>query len=400
MTTHRLVLAGVAATSAVGSLFAWGVVADAATHELGLPPGRGAAVFAAAVAVMAISVVVTGRAQTRVRPGPLLALAAVAGGGGLLVAASLHHPVGLWLGVSGLFGTANGVAYSVATTLASWVSWRRRGVATGVVVAAYAGSPVLLGLVGPSLVADHGWRACLLALAAAATGLLLLAALLVRTAAPPADATPDDGPAGRPKRGTVAWLWLLFAGGAAPTLMLFAHAAALAGVRGLDAQATGLVVSALAAGNLSGRVGAGWVSDAVGRLPGLAVALAAQAVVLVAVAWGGEAALLAGCGVLGLCYGAISALMPAVTADLVGRAAFSRAYATVFSGWGVAGLAGPWLGAQVLWNAAAAPGVLLLAGLPLLPAAVSVWVLSQRGRSEGSGGAQAAGEVGGREEHL
>ena len=283
--------------------------------------------------------------------------------------------MGLWLGVAGLFGAANGVTYSVATALASRVPTRRRGTATGAVVAAYAGTRVALGAVGPPLVDAHGWRACTLVLGLTAGGLLLMSAALAPRTTPGGRPPP---PGGHAPPGTLPWLWLLFAGGTAPALMLFAHAVQLGSLRGLDASTAGLTVTVLAAGNLSGRLLAGWVSDLAGRWPSLAVAVAAPLLALPAVVWGGAAGLVGGLAVLGFCYGAVSALVPAATADLVGVAAFPRAYARVFSAWGVAGLTAPVAGAGLIARSGDTPEVLLLAGLPLVVAGVAVGRLSRR----------------------
>lgn len=379
MTSRRLVLSGVVANATVGSLFAWSLVSDQAARDLGVGSGTAAAVFALAVAVMAAALLATGRALTRTGPRPLLVVAAVAATAGLLLAATWHSPWGLWLGVAGLFGVANGVAYSVSTALAARMQERRRGAATGVVVAAYAGTPVALGVVGPPLVGAYGWRACTLVLGVAAGGLLLLAAALAPTATPGGRPPAPDGEA---PPGTLPWLWLLFAGGTAPALMLFAHAVQLGSLRGLDASTAGLTVTVLAGGNLSGRLLAGWVSDRVGRWPSLAVAVAVPLLALPAVVWGGAAGLVGGLAVVGFCYGAVSALVPAATADLVGVAAFPRAYARVFSAWGVAGLIAPVTGAGLIARSGDTPAVLLLAGLPLVVAGVAVGRLSRRAHDQ------------------
>jgi OFA family oxalate/formate antiporter-like MFS transporter len=79
-----------------------------------------------------------------------------------------------------------------------------------------------------------------------------------------AELAPGQVPAARrpsrldsiPRRDVVL-LWIVFAGGTAPGLMLFAHAVTVAGDRRLSAQAAGLAVSALAAGNLIGRLSGG-----------------------------------------------------------------------------------------------------------------------------------------------
>ena len=379
MSSYRLVLSGVVANATVGSLFAWSLVSGPAARDLGLSSGAAAAVFALAVAVMAATLLATGRALAWTGPRSLLVVAAAAAAGGLLLAATWHSPWGLWLGVAGLFGVANGVAYSVSTALAAWVPQRRRGAATGAVVAAYAGTPVALGAVGPPLVDAHGWRDCTSVLGVAAGGLLLLSAALAPTAI---SGGRSPAPGGRAPTGTLPWLWLLFAGGTAPALMLFAHAVQLGSLRGLDASTAGTTVTVLAGGNLSGRLLAGWASDLAGRWPSLVVAVAAPLLALPAVVWGGAAGLVGGLAVLGFCYGAVSVLVPAATADLVGVAAFPRSYARVFSAWGVAGLMAPVTGAGLIARSGDTPEVLLLAGLPLVVAGVAVGMLSRRAHDQ------------------
>ena len=175
------------------------------------------------------------------------------------------------------------------------------------------------------------------------------------------------------------WLWLVFAGGAAPGLILFAHAAPLAMDLELSPQVAGLAVSALGAGNLTGRVLAGWWSDRIGRLPGLAAALGTAALAV-----GGLVASTTPVGVLaaflgtGPAYGAVSSLVPAATADRVGAGAFSTAFGRIFTGWGFAGLFAPVAGGHLLHLRANHPAVLGLVATPLVPAVVAVVVLTRR----------------------
>lgn len=377
--SRRLVFAGVTSNTAVGTLFAWSLVAEDAARDVGLPPGGAASVFATAVAVFTVVLLGVGRVGPRLGSRPKLVLAAAAGGAGLLLAALWHDPRALWWGVGGLFGSAGGLAYSASTSLAARVPRGRRGTATGLVVAAYAGAPVLLGVVGPPLLADHGWRVSVAGLGFLVAGLLLVAARTAPREEPRAVGShggrPDPGTA----RGTVALMWLVFAGGTAPALMVFAHAAPLAAVRGLTGGGTGMAVSALAGGNLAGRVIAGWLSDRLGRIPALAWTLSLSAAAVLGLATlSGLVGLLISFVALGFSYGAVSALVPAATADLVGAASFSGAYARVFSAWGVAGLAGPVAGAWLLQTSVTTPAMLMLAGLPLLPAAAALLALHRR----------------------
>jgi OFA family oxalate/formate antiporter-like MFS transporter len=374
--TVRLVLGGVVANVAAGTLFAWSLVAQDAAAGVGISRGAAAAVFATAIVVFAATLLGVGPAQRWCGPRRLLYVAAGVGGAGLLLAATATAPLALWAGVALLFGTANGLGYGVAVGLTARVP-ERRGAATGLVVAAYAAGPVLLGLVAPPALRAFGWRPCLAGLALLVTALLSVAARLAPVAGAPRPAS--GAAAGRIPRRPVALLWLVFAGGAAPGLALFAHAVPLARDRGLSAQAAGLAVTALATGNLFGRLVAGWASDRTGRLPALAAALATAAVSIVGLA-GPTSPLIVLAGFLGtgFGYGAVSSLVPAATADQVGAGAFPTAYGRIFTGWGCAGLLAPVAGEFVLRLQDGHPAFLGLAVAPLIPAAVALLLLSER----------------------
>ncbi|MGY1620259.1 MFS transporter [Geodermatophilus sp. SYSU D00691] len=373
-TPARLVLAGVAANLAVGTLFGWSLLAQEAADDVGMSDRGAAAVFATAVAVFSAVLLALGPLQRRAGPRRLLAAAAVLAAAGLLVAASARSPLLLWGGVAVLFGTANGLGYGVAVGLPARVPARRRGAATGLVVAAYAVTPVLLGFVAPPALAAAGWRTCLAVLALPVTALLAAAARLL-----PPDSGPPPGreePAPVPRR-TVVLLWVVFAAGTAPGLALFAQAVPLAADRRLGPAAAGIALAALAVGNLTGRLVAGWWSDRVGRRVALATALATGAAAVACLA-GPTAAVVVLAGFLGsgLAYGAVSALVPAATADRVGAAAFPSAYGRVFTGWGTAGLVAPLAGERLLRSAEGSPALLLLAAVPFAVAALAVGLLT------------------------
>lgn len=374
---RRPVLAGVVANLAVGTLFGWGLVAGPVAETVRMSDGSAALVFASAIAVLAVVLLTLGRLQRRAGPRRLLHAAAGLGGGGLLLAATAQVPLVLWVGVALLFGAANGLAYGVAAGLAARVPPSRRGTATGLVVGAYAAGPLLLGLVAPPVLDLVGWRHSVAVLAVIVAGLLAGAARLA----------PADGPAGQRRgpgdplpRRVVVLLWVVFAGGTAPGLLLFAHAVTVARDLQLSQSAAGLAVSALAAGNLIGRLVAGAWSDRIGRLPALAAALTAGAVAIVALALvTSHTVVLAGYLGTGLTYGAVSALVPAATADLVGADAFPRAYGRVFTGWGCAGLLAPLAGGWSLDLIERQPAILVLAVTPLIAAAAAVFLLTDRG---------------------
>jgi MFS transporter, OFA family, oxalate/formate antiporter len=84
----------------------------------------------------------------------------------------------------------------------------------------------------------------------------------------------------------------------------------------------------------------------------------------------------------GLAYGAVSALVPAATADRVGATFFPTAYGVVFTGWGCAGLLAPLIGGRLVGLSERTPALLSLAAAPLLAAAAAVILLT--GRAQGA----------------
>ncbi|MEX5719188.1 MFS transporter [Geodermatophilus maliterrae] len=370
----RLVLSGVVANLAGGTLFGWSLVARQASRDVGAPALTAAAVFAVAIAVFTLALLGTRRGLHVLGPRRLLGGAAVAAGAGLGVAATGQVPLALWVGIGLAFGAASGVGYGVSVALVARVSAPRRGAATGLVVAAYAAGPVILGLLAPHAVPVFGWRACAAGLAVAVMGLLAGAAALA-----PAEGTARWGPPGAEEpadRRTVVPLWVVFAGGAAPGLFVFASAAPLAAGRGLGPATAGVAVSLLAGGNLAGRLVGGWWSDRVGRRPALTAALAVAAASVGGLAGPIEPwVVLSSFAGTGLAYGAVSALVPAATADRVGARAFPRAYSRVFTAWGCAGLAAPVIGGALTGGGQRADLVLLVA-VPLIPAALALLLLT------------------------
>jgi len=215
------VAAGATANLAVGTLFAWSLMAEQAAADVGAAGTTTSAVFATATAIFAVALLAVGRLDPQPAPRFVLVAAAAAAGSRLGLAAVSPHPVTLWCGVGLLFGAATGLAYGVAAGVAARAPAARRGAVTGVVVAAYAAGPILLGAVGPRLVAVAGWRACLGGLAVAVTVLLLVAAGLAPGDRHRHRRDENDGSAAKPfGRGTVLLLWLVFAGGVAPSLLV------------------------------------------------------------------------------------------------------------------------------------------------------------------------------------
>ena len=143
-------------------------------------------------------------------------------------------------------------------------------------------------------------------------------------------------------------------------------------------------MSLLNIGNLVGRLVAGPLSDLVGR----SAALHGNSAVLVlaclplAVDSSGTVALVA-LLLLGIQYGALSALVPLATSKVVPAERFGATYGLVFTGWGAAGLLAPVAAASLAAKGGFGPVYqFLLVGAVLSWGCVAMYARLVRRRTE------------------
>jgi MFS transporter, OFA family, oxalate/formate antiporter len=341
----RLLAAATAVNLAAGTLFAWSILLPPLTEDLGGSAAATSSVFSAALVLFAAVVLVAGGLADERSPRALAIASGLVMGAGLTVCAAAPSLPVVAIGYGGLFGVGSGLAYVTVVSVAGTRFEERRGLALGVVVGAYAAGPILVGPLGTLAIEAVGWRPTVAALALLIAGATAAAARWL----PSAPAKRD-----RPSRATSAselpgprtaglWsLWALFLLSTAPGLLAFSYTTDIALERGLSTGAAGAVVGLLAAGNLVGRLVAGPLSDRWGTVATIALTLFALTAAVAVLGWLSAAAVaLVALPVLGAQYGAISAVLPAATADLVGTERFGASYGRVFTSWGVAGVLGP-----------------------------------------------------------
>ena len=284
------------------------------------------------------------------RFGPRLVCSAgmlfIAGG---LLASSLAQSM---LGIYAAYGVGVGVGIALVYTPAiacvqPWFS-RRRGLAAGIASAGIGAGTVVVPLAATALIALWQWRGALQVLAG---GVLLvgLSATGLLKRAPSATARAGSAVAGHTLRQALAtpqfrWLYLM-AVAASPSMFIpFAHASAAARDLGVaDARAVGLV-GLIGIGSLVGRFAIGALADRAGRP--LTLALAQASLGLSYLLWwvaDGYLALALFAVWLGLSYGGIVSLMPALCMDLFGARAVSAIIGTLYTGAAFGNLLGPWL---------------------------------------------------------
>jgi MFS transporter, OFA family, oxalate/formate antiporter len=328
----------------LGSLYAWSILVPMLEAQLGLTRADTSLVFSLATATFALAMLAGPHLYGRARA-PALALGAmlVAAAGLALAGAALSFG-SLLIGYGALFGLANGLGYGLSLQVVHAAVKHRQGLATGIAVAAYAAGAAIFSPLLSFAAARFGIGATL-----AATAVWMIAAGLVAAVClhrlgvtlPKADGAALPWPA---EDGTFRWLWLGFFLGSAAGVMALGHAATIATANGGSEAQAAAAVALVAVGNAAGRLGGGWLADLLAPRRGLLAAqLLLAAALALPIALPTIPAALAGLLLAGIGYGATATLYPAAVARHYGAERVGPVYGRLFTAWGVASLAAPYL---------------------------------------------------------
>jgi len=265
--------------------------------------------------------------------------------GGLLASSfarsmpAIHAAWGAGLGI--------GIGLVYAPSIASVPPWfaRRRAFAAGIASAGIGVGTLAVPLLATASIGALGWRHALQALAAGVLVVGVAATLALRRAPAPAAAgvRPPGMTLGEALHSRRFWWMYLACVCAAPAMFIpFAHVSAAARDLGIgDARAVGLV-GLIGIGSIVGRFTIGGFADRLGRIASIALLEASLgACYLLWLGAGGYVALAIFSLWLGLSYGGIVSLMPAICMDLFGARAVSSILGTLYSGAAFGNLLGP-----------------------------------------------------------
>jgi len=220
---------------------------------------------------------------------------------------------------------------------------RRRGLAAGIASAGIGAGTFGVPLLAAAAIVQWQWRSAMWVLAVGVLVVGLTATLLLRRA--PAAARRADGSVPGTSLGealrsrSFGWLYAMCVFAAPAMFIPFAHLSAAARDLGIaDAQAIGL----------TGRFAIGAVADRLGRpvtLIGVQASLGAS--MLLWLAAGGYPPLAVFALWMGLSYGGIVSLMPALCMDLYGARAVSSIIGALYTGAALGNVAGPWIAGRV-----------------------------------------------------
>lgn len=345
-------LAAASILSAVlGSVHAFSVFLAPLETSFGASRAAISLTYSLALVSLTLAVLLGHRLYARWRASTFVIWVSVIAATGATIAAYAPSLTIVWIGYGVLFGGANGLGYGFGLQIAAQASKGHEGLAMGIVTAAYA----LGAAVSPPLFAfalqSGGYQPAMIGLAATLIVMGGVSAAMLTASRAQFQGRPAEARSSLPPLSDLSLIWLGYGTAVAGGLMLIGHAAGV--VRSAGATTPDWAAPVIiAVCNLTGSLVAGRLLD---RTPQarllVGLPLVSTAALLILSASQGEITLILGLGVVGFAYGGVIAAYPAAIAKLYGLHDSPRIYGMVFTAWGTAGLAAPWLAGQLYdWN--------------------------------------------------
>jgi MFS transporter, OFA family, oxalate/formate antiporter len=370
----------------MGTLYSWGVIKKALVTDWGWSNTDAALPFTVSAAVFAFSMIFAGRAQDKFGPKLVTIFGGLMLGGGLILSGFAKDLMTMVLtfGVVGAIGI--GLGYSAATPCAmKWFDSSKKGLIAGIVVSGVGLSPAYMTPITSYLLGIYGISDTFIILGVFA---IIVVTILSFFLSNPTEVITKKSVETKnqpvPKGNDYSWqealktpqfylLWVMYLLAATAGLMLIAHLPSIAAVQADWKTAAMLLVPVLAIFNALGRVGAGFLSDKLGRSRAMMLIFLVQAInMFLFTFYTTIPVLMIGSAVAGIAYGAVFSLFPTTTAEYFGMKNLGVNYGMIFTGWGIAGVFGPIIGGLVADKTGSYSYGYIVAGVFLLIATAMV----------------------------
>jgi MFS transporter, OFA family, oxalate/formate antiporter len=354
----RVTFAGMGINLALGILYSWSVISKGIPAEWNWTETQKSLPYMFSCLIFSLVMVPAGRMQDKISPRIVASIGGVLVGLGFIVASLTTSYISFIIGFGALAGAGFGFGYASATPPAvKWFPAAKTGLIAGLVVSGFGLASVYTAPLTRFLVLQFGLQTAMTILGVAFLIVVVVLAQLLKTPPPgyvPAGATPakttsttvikdNYQPMEMLRTPQFPMIWFMYACGAGAGLMVIAKLASIAKEQaGFDLGF--LLVAFLVIGNGAGRIGAGMLSDKIGRKNTLFICFVVQAVLIMLLSqvkigtfMASAPILVAISALIGANYGANLALFPSLTKDFYGLKNFGVNYGLVFTAWGVGG---------------------------------------------------------------
>jgi len=315
------------------------------SQEAGLP-------YTFAIIFFAVGVLTGGRVQDRIGPRWVATVGGAMVGFGLLISGLAGaNPIGAVIGYGVVTGLGIGFGYgSVLPACIKWFDPGKRGLIGGLVLGGFGLASVHYAFITTALLSRLDIQRTFLYIGGTVAVISVIVAQLIKN--PPQEYIPASN-ASVPKT-VIDFEWkemlktkrfyiifILFLFSSSMGLMIIGNMARIANIQAGVSNAA-FLISLIAVMNALGRVLGGMLSDKIGRVNTLFIAIVLQMLNMIGfIYYNNSAVLTLGFILTGLCFGTFLAVFPALTADQYGLKNYGANYGIVYLAYGLAGSAAP-----------------------------------------------------------
>jgi len=368
----RLVLVmGILFNLSVGMLYTWSILRgrlqlNVADGGFGWTSSQGGLPFTIAVVFFALGLLIGGRIQDKTGPRWVVTAGGFMVGLGMIISGLVgNSPVGITLGFGVVSGLGIGLGYGCVTPPAlKWFHPSKKGMVSGLIVGGFGFGAVYFGPLASSLIENFGIQNTFIYMGIGVIVLSVPIAQFIKN--PPAGYVPveptkiKEGKKAAPatdyfwremiKTPRFFMMFIMFAITSSVGLMIIGNvnqiAAEQMGVTGYGTFA--FLVSFMAITNMLGRIIGGFISDRIGQINTLFLIFIIQLVNMIGfIFYNNFALLIIGVIGIGMCFGALLSVFPALTAAQFGLKNYGANYGIVYLAWGLSGVIAPVIAAAI-----------------------------------------------------
>lgn len=349
---------GFSMTFLAGIVYIWSVFVVPLENEFGWSRGELSVAFSMIMVMLTVGSLLGGYLLEKKGARTVLTTGSVILGLSFISVSFIESLIGLYILYGLLCGLGIGMLYVPA--IAIGIKWfpERSAFAAGVIVTGVGVGTLVFAPLATWLIIQYGWRSTFQYLGIILLiGALILAQLMktpevnwkppVKSKSKSVDAQKDGG--FTPKEMVVTpqfWqIYAMFMLFSAPGLMVIGHIAAFAEGIGMEKMVAAAAISVLSFCNAASRMGIGAIADRIGIKKVLIITSIVQMLIMaMLIRMTTVTTLYFAAAVIGVCFGSILALPPALTANYFGIQHIGKNYGILLTAWGMGAVIGTSLG--------------------------------------------------------
>ena len=337
----RVVVAGTGINFLVGVSYTWSIFAGGLSRQLGWSQTQAALPYTVFIFCYALAMVITGRIQDKLGPRLVIMAGSFFLSGAFILSSLFMTPSAVAAIWGLLYGIGVACCYgSVTPAAVKWFPPQKKGLVTGIVVTGVGLSAFVMAPAVNYLVGQGVERAFFIVGIVLLAGVFLLSQLICNTQA--------DGVAPSGERAE-RWyeilsfpqfymLWVMFCFTTGAGITFVTHLNRIVEVH-TSFEKGYIMVALFAFFNAAGRLAAGLLSDLVGRRRAMTLVFSATTLTLFFVLYIYSPVLMGiAISILGLTYGGLYSLFPAITVSFFGEKNFGLNFGLIFTGLGAGGI--------------------------------------------------------------